>query len=427
MDLLELNNWLGGFINFERRPDENMLNLSTMQTLCDFFGHPESACPCFHVAGSKGKGTISHNIATILRCQGYKTGVYASPHVYHFTERISTGEAPFAEETYQKAEQELRLGVEELIKSGKLEQSIITWYELVTVYAMLVFRLAKVDYAVYEVGMGGRLDCTNIIKPEAIAVGPIELEHTEYLGDTLEKIATEKAGIFKEKVPIFSVAQKSAVRKVFDKATSAQSAKITYALDLPDYRLADASVAAAAVSAVTGFNGEDLIKATQIAKDTELPGRYEIVKNSQSIPFVLLDGAHTPNSITATLARIKNNSPLDKLFSLGFTDKIRNANLIFACAADKNVEEIASLIAKSGLFNKIYLTRPGDFKKSDLPRAEQAFKEAIKTSGSSIALESSSDYRAIIKNALSASASSNAPLIVLGSFYLLPEVKKLLK
>ena len=405
-DLPELNAWLDGFINFERRPDKNTLNLSTMGVLCEYFGHPEAACPCFHVAGSKGKGTISHGIAKILREKGFKTGVYASPHVYHFTERIGTGDGPFEKGIYQKAEITLRSGIEELINSGKLNRASITWYELVTIYAMLVFRATRVDYAVYEVGMGGRLDCTNVVSPLAIAMGPIELEHTEYLGDTLAKIATEKAGVFKNKVPVFSAPQKDEVKEVFSNQAAEKNTTVTYIGNKNDYKLEDAMISALAAQSV--FKDLDLNDAINAAMSMKTPGRYEIIRDGKFT--CVLDGAHTINSVKALLAQLKK-------------DNIRG-NLIFACAADKNVEEIAKEIMSSDLFKEIYLTRPGDFKKSDLPRAEEAFRNAVKNDDT---IHASPDYTSLIKEAIDSSLKTSTPLIAFGSFYLLSEVKNCLE
>ena len=152
LDLVELNEWRLGFLNFETQPNWELLKLATMEKLCDKFGHPEKFCPCFHVAGSKGKGTISANIAGILRAAGYKTGVYASPHVLYYTERVGTGAEPFAQEIYDVAFRELKKGIEEILVSGELAKGDVSWFELSTMFAMLCFREAGVDYAVYEVG-----------------------------------------------------------------------------------------------------------------------------------------------------------------------------------------------------------------------------------------------------------------------------------
>lgn len=412
--------YLDTFLGSKRLPDKHIFKLQTMRLLCDYFGHPERACPCFHVAGSKGKGTISSDIAAILRSQGYTTGVYASPHAYHFTERVSTGETSFPPEIYAQAFTELRAGIDELTATHVIDRQILTWFEIVTLFAMLVFRLAKVDYAVYEVGMGGRLDATNIITPIAIAMGPIELEHTKYLGDTLAKIATEKAGIFKEKVPIFSAPQPPAVQAVFKNQATKNHADLHYITNISDYQVLDAEIAISTVRSV--FPSLDSTKARSVALSTHLPGRYEIIKNCHGVPCVLLDGAHTLNSVRAILHRMQKEH-------IG-------GHLIFACTA-KNIEQISREIIGSRLFDQIYLTRPG-IKNADVPHLETAFLSALSgdvlstgaatqsTQLASSNIHASSDYIAIIKAALSDAAATGTPLIAFGSFYLLPEVKKML-
>ncbi len=401
-DLPSLETYLSGFPNFERRPSKNMLNLQTMSTLCTYFGHPEMSYRTFHVAGSKGKGTISANIAAILRQNGYKTGVYSSPHVYHFTERVGTGAGAFPLEIYTAAEKELKAGIADLVKSGQLAEDTITWYELATIFAMLVFRLAKVDYAIFEVGLGGRLDATNVIMPVAVAMGPIELEHTEFLGDTLAKIATEKAGTFKDGVPVISAPQAPEVKEVFENIAIKNHTYVHYITNTNNYQEVDAEVAVEAVKIIIKDLDEPSALAT--VRNIHLPGRFEIIDNPRpGLPYLLLDGAHTENSVREILNRLKNEH--------------RHGYLLFACAADKNVEKMAVEIKNAELFDRIFLTIPGEFKKSDLPRANQAFS-SLKN------VYSSPDYRSEIELALASAAADKVPLIVFGSFYLLAEVKK---
>lgn len=406
LDLVRLNDWLSGFINFERSPDKNMLNLSTMAKLCDYFGHPEKSCPCFHVAGSKGKGTIAAGIAEILSVAGYQVGIYASPHAYHFTERVCSATGPFPADIYYAAEAELKAGVAKLIEDGTLSREILTWFELVTIFAMLVFKKAKVDYAVYEVGMGGRLDTTNIISPQCISVGPIELEHTEYLGDTLAKIATEKAGVFKPGVPIISAPQPKEVSEVLDRAAKANSVTITY-VPTGDYQSVDAMISRLSIKKVLPEISEEVIEAG--LNQINLPARYEIVRSIEgySLPFILIDGAHTANSIKVVIDRMRR-------------DKI-SGNLLFSCAYDKHVEDMATILVDSKLFKKFYLTIPGDFKKSDLNRIVNAF------SSSNCVEMASPNYKEVIQKALEDSSLEKKPLIVLGSFHLAGEVKKVIK
>lgn len=404
LDLKELNTWLNQFLNFEKLPDTSALKLSTMRTLCAHFQHPESNYKCIHVAGSKGKGTIAANIAAILGVNGYQTGVYSSPHVLHFTERITMdGAQPFSQAVYDQAFLELRAGVEQLIADGKINPQILTWFELVTLFGMLVFRAAKVDFAIFEVGMGGRLDATNVILPECIAMGPIELEHTQYLGSTLSQIATEKAGTFKERTPIVSAPQRPEVVKVFEELAKAKHSPLLF-VPAADYQTVDRNVAKLAV--------QQFIPDADLKDDAlmqvRLPGRYEIIQNLPNyltLPYLLIDVAHTAKSISAVLARLKKDG--------------KAGNLLFGCAADKNVEEMARLIVGSGLFQQIYLTKPGDFKKSDLARMQQAFSQA-----GAKGIKASEDFQNFIPQVLAQSSKDGAPLIVLGSFYLAGEVKK---
>ena len=402
LDLVELNRWLEGFMNFERLPNKSMLKLETMRVLCDEFGRPERSCPCFHVAGSKGKGTIAATTAAMLTEAGYKVGVYASPHVRHFTERVSLNGKPFAAEIYDAAFAELRAGIERIVAEGKLKRAVITWYELVTVFAMLCFRKAEVDYAVYEVGMGGRLDATNVVQPDCVMMGLIELEHTKYLGDTLEKIATEKAGVFKKGVPVVSVMQDAKVMKVFQKFATEKGIEVTY-VSKGAYYEEDVWVAKEAMKKVVPEISEEMLDVA-VGK-VYLPGRYEWVRN------VLIDGAHTVKSIEAVLARMKAD---------GVT-----GDLLFGCAADKNVERMAEEIVHSGMFRKIYLTRPGDFKKADLERMVRAFTAAELKELRNDTICVDGDYKRLISEAIR--EAEGRTLVVLGSFYLAGEAKKTLE
>lgn len=418
MDLPEFEAWLDGFINVKRHPERN---LPTMQILCDYFGHPESFCPCFHVAGSKGKGTITANIAAILRAAGYKTGCYMSPHVSHFSERIGTGAGDFSKGTYDAAFRQLKLGIDDLISQNQLAKDQLAWTQLVTIFAMLCFRIEKVDFAIYEVGMGGRYDSTNIITPVCCCFGPIELEHTKILGDNLYDIAKEKAGIIKYQVPAISAPQSPEVKKAFAETAKAQSTQVEYLRQsIENYQRQDAEIAKRAVKKYLPNISNDLIN--QALQNVFLPGRFEIIKNIPNypdIPYVLIDVAHTPNSISQVISRIKK----EKL----------TGNLLFGCAADKNVEAIAKSIIKSNLFQNIYLTRPSDYKKSDINQMTQAFQKAYQDNSKSKSrkptkptISTNPNFTTFIPEVLSICNSTRTPLIVLGSFYLAGEVKKVL-
>lgn len=397
-NLESLTSWLEQFNESTTTREERFL---MMQKLCEEFGHPENQIPCFHVVGSKGKGTITHSIAQILKSQGYKVGIYTSPHVSYFTERVRSADGPFPKHIYDQAEKELKEGIE---KFGKNEY--VTWKSLVNIYTTLCFRIAKVDFAVYEAGLGGLNDSTNVIKPKAVAVGPIELEHTKTLGNTLEEIAREKAGTFKEGIPIFSAPQSEIVKNIFTEEAIKKHTKVEY-VSGNDYLDTDVKIA---ISTVKSVFTNMKIDVNSVKESVRLPGRYEIIKdinNYKNIPFLLLDVAHTPSSIKAVL---------DRMAEEGI-----NGNLLFGCAKDKNSEEMARIITESALFNHFYLTRPGDHKKSNLGQIEEDFKKAGVSQ-----FVSDMDFENVILKALQDSNNSRTPLIVLGSFYLVGEVAKII-
>ena len=167
--------------------------LSNTRALDEHFGHPHQAYHTIHVAGTNGKGSCSHTLAAILQAAGYKVGLYTSPHLVDFRERIRVnGEMISEERVIEFVEQERQF----------FEPLYPSFFELATALAFLYFKEQKVDVAVIEVGLGGRLDCTNIIQPDLSVITNISFDHTQFLGDTLAKIASEKAGIIKPGTPV---------------------------------------------------------------------------------------------------------------------------------------------------------------------------------------------------------------------------------
>ena len=169
-------------------------DLGNITALCDLLGNPQDAYPTIHVAGTNGKGSVSSMLASILMESGYKVGLFTSPHLRSFTERIRINGEPIAE-----------AAVAEFVTltAEKMEELSPSFFEVTTAMAFDYFRAQQVDVAVIEVGMGGRLDSTNILKKPLLSiVTNISLDHTQFLGDTLAKIAAEKAGIAKPGVPL---------------------------------------------------------------------------------------------------------------------------------------------------------------------------------------------------------------------------------
>lgn len=433
--------WLDDYLNFEKTPSKGIFWLDTMKYLCDRFKNPQNYYTTVHVAGSKGKGSVCRMIACILDEAGFSTGLYSSPHITDFRERICTPDGFFDESVYEESIKELVPRIESIIPGSLPGNRPITWFELVTLYSFIVLKNAHVDYGVYEVGLGGRLDSTNIISPKVCCINPIELEHTEFLGDTLEKIASEKAGIIKHNTPVFIAKQQTeSVKQVFIKKCEEVGAPYYFVDDfiknlnwtyknglmdvtfeshlfarpiktslkmIGDVQAQNAAMAALAVKELYPMITEDVIE--RGLSKAELPGRFERVQNLSnypSLPLLILDGAHTVNSIRHTIATIENLYDGKKV------------NLLFACAADKDVKDMAILCKDK--FNKVFITKPGIVKASNIESARKAFNEA------GIPFKSSEDYQHFILECVEESEKDGAILLVTGSFYLISEVKKAL-
>ncbi len=464
----EFKNWLDSFLNFEKLPTKGIFWLDTMEFLAKEFGNPQDEAPCVHVAGSKGKGSVSRMISSILAQSGKKVGLYTSPHIKDFYERVSLNGEFFSEEIYSDSADKMRKKIDALKKAALPSNRQMTWFELVTLYAFLCFKNAKTDANVFEVGLGGRLDTTNIVRPKIAVINTIELEHTEFLGDTLEKIAGEKAGIIKEKTPVLCAAPTSqGVREAFEEAARKKSAPLFFAdelcdsLDysyekssqdqkanaLPNQKAAAASdsrrqsvqyfmnveasskifsrpikarlsllgkvqaqnafLAAAAVRLAFPEISEDTIERGLEA--ATLPARFQTIALGGGL--LVLDGAHTVNSIKGTM------ETFNSIF--GNEKERRPFHLLFACAADKDVHSIAPLFKGgdgSKIFNRVLITKLNSAKQSDPKKAAAAFKDA------KINFSLQEDYQAAIKEALEAAQNEGAVLLAIGSFYLASEI-----
>lgn len=196
--------------------------LQTTFALDDHFGHPHQKYKTIHIAGTNGKGSCSHTLAAILQSQGYKVGLYTSPHLVDFRERIRVNGECVPEQYVIDFVEENRAFFEPLHPS---------FFELTTAMALKYFAEQKVDYAVIEVGLGGRLDCTNIITPILSIITNISFDHTQFLGNTLAEIAGEKAGIIKPVVPVVIGEYLPETRPVFENKAKAENAPILFAQD----------------------------------------------------------------------------------------------------------------------------------------------------------------------------------------------------
>ena len=413
-----------------------MFWLDTMRFFCERLGHPENSSPCFHVAGSKGKGSVSKMIACILQEAGFSVGLYTSPHVLDFRERISCPDGFFDDAVYNDAAAELTAAFQSAESEKKIPRPL-TWFELATLYAFLCFRRAHTDWNIFEVGLGGRLDATNVVVPKLCCITPIELEHTEYLGDTPEKIAAEKAGIIKSSAPVIVSHQAThSVYRVFQKSAQTAGIPCTFVDDVirfrgisytSDYRMnlcfesplfsrpvqttlrmlgpvqaQNAAQAAIAVKTALPFVGEEIIE--KGLANASLPARFEIVSYRNAA--VVFDGAHTVASMQNTLTVLTDLFPS------------RPRHLLFALAADKNAEAIVPLFR--GLFHSIMLTKPGFTKRGDIARAEVACKNAR------LSFIRESDFEKAVRSAFEAADAAGAVLLVSGSFYLAADAKRIM-
>ncbi len=286
------------------------LGLATIRKILTNLGNPQRQYACIHVAGTNGKGSVASSLATILRRAGYKTGLYTSPHLVRFNERIQINNRQISNRNVLAAYNAVRQ-----VHHGSREP---TFFEFATAMALFEFGRQRVDWAVIETGMGGRLDATNVIQPALSIITNISLEHREYLGHTLEQIATEKAGIIKYRKPVLTaVRQKNALGVI---------ARIAAAKKAPLYRLGrdfrirrtpsgmfsyyglkntwsglqtalrgshqadNAALVLAACELINARGGG--LKPADIRsglRTTNWPGRLETVSTE---PLIILDGAH---------------------------------------------------------------------------------------------------------------------------------------
>jgi dihydrofolate synthase/folylpolyglutamate synthase len=308
--------YLNRFTDYERMavPAAPRYTLDRMRRLVEALGHPESAFRSLHVAGTKGKGSVAHMAEAILREAGFRTGLYTSPHLVHMQERIRLGGQPVSERGFVWAMNRME---------PHLRRLRPTYFETMTAAAFLLFERARVDWAVVEVGLGGRLDATNVIEPAACAVTTIDYDHMDRLGHTLAEIAGEKAGILKPGVPAVTSPQRPAAMRVLRRRAALLRPRFRaapgrggvlrlkvegisgrkYACVLPVLGAHQAANAAVAIGLVEASGARVSPAAVRRALRTlRLPGRIE-VKGRQ--PWMIVDAAHNPVAARALAAALR--------------------------------------------------------------------------------------------------------------------------
>jgi dihydrofolate synthase / folylpolyglutamate synthase len=432
----DLYDYLLGFVNVEKG-QKTAFKLDRMNALCDRLGSPQAACRTVHVAGSKGKGSVSVMAARLLEAAGARVGLYTSPHFLRWKERISLAGDEMEEELLLGAAEEVLALVDGAMPSDFPGDELPTYFELTTLISFCAFRRAGCDIAVIETGLGGRLDSTNVVDSEISVITPIELEHTEWLGDTIPLIAAEKAGIIKTGRPCYSSRQRPEAREVLARSCEARGSPFREAPLLSEVRAVDISAAGtrAALSfapplasrfpggielltpMVGAIQAENMALALMAAADVEgrvdagaaargmakafLPARFQVLSRD---PPIVLDGAHTPDSVRTTLDSFETLFPGPKA-------------LLFACAEDKKHAAMAAILAPH--FDRITITRPGTFKKGDLSALAESFAAA------GARFNALGEHLEAMTQATGEAARLGLPLLVTGSFYLCSEFARL--
>lgn len=299
------------------------LGLKNIEELLDFLGNPHTRLHAVHIAGTNGKGSTASMIAAVMTASGYKTGLYTSPHLVRFTERIRINGSEISEEDIVRYIRSMR---------QVIEKTNATFFEVTTAIAFHYFADNKVDIAVVETGLGGRLDATNVLRPLLTIITSVGLDHTEILGGTIEDIAREKAGIIKTDVPCLVGAVDSHVRQILESAARRRNSILyivrdhteiiertysvygtTYDVSTSDLRCANLrcslpgkfqktncalAIAAASFLRRMGFPmiNESKIREgfARVQKYSGLRGRLEVISTS---PFVIADVAHNPDAM----------------------------------------------------------------------------------------------------------------------------------
>lgn len=372
----EALNYLNSLINYERKPldkdSANALDLTRPQQLADFVGSPQNAYPAIHIAGTKGKGSVAAMTASCLRAAGYRVGLYTSPHLQDFRERIRVltpddADGRIPEDGFVKVVDEMKTAVSHIPAA--------TWFEVVTISALLYFAQQQVDIAVVETGLGGRFDATRVVNPLVCVITSLSLDHTDLLGNTLAEIAFEKAGIMKPNVPVVIAPQKEeALAKLVEIAAERRSpltavsaqwryhgerqnnsqtliidqspapdfipnhAHFPLALD-GDHQLQNGVVALAALAVIRErFAALTETAVHQGLSDLVWNGRLQTIHHAENSPTFLVDCAHNPDSVARLVTALQNNYSYQRLI------------LIFGAPADKNVSAmLAQLVPLADL------------------------------------------------------------------------------
>lgn len=333
-------------------------DLSRTEALCAYLGHPEKQLRCVHVAGTNGKGSVSHMWAATLQTHGYKTGLFTSPHLKDFRERIRINGQPVSEDFVVDWVHE---------HQQYLESAGMSFFEMNVGMALDAFRQAAVDVAVMEVGMGGRLDSTNVIQPDLCVITNISFDHMQYLGDTLAKIAREKAGIIKAGVPVVVGETLPETKEVFESVAKEKSAPLYFAEAMDPFTLPECDLK----GSYQKKNLRTFMQSVEMARDrfrleddkikdalkqvkslTGLRGRWEILSEQ---PLVITDTGHNEAGVRLVLEQLEGMGR-------------QRWHFVWGMVNDKDVSGILALLPKDAQY---YFCKP------DVPRGLDADQLSI--------------------------------------------------
>ena len=401
-------------------------DLHNTRALCAAFGHPEKKFKSIHIAGTNGKGSASHMLAAIFQTAGYTTGLYTSPHLKDFRERIKIN-GTWIDDAFV---------IDFVHRSRQLIEEIApSFFELTVVMAFEYFALQQVDIAIIETGLGGRLDSTNIITPQLSIITNIGYDHMNLLGDTLEKIASEKAGIIKQGVPVVIGETLPETRPVFEAKATAEGSPIVFAEE--QYSIQDIKLQMDALSCTfthnkkeplilqcdlagmyqqknirtvlvavdalrtQGYKLPDTIVTTalsQVKKQTGLHGRWELIHKH---PFVVLDVGHNEDGVQQII---------DQVTAIGIPP--HQVKIVMGMVKDKEVEKVLRL------FNKAYMFY---FTNAHLPRALPAADLQAMAANFGLQGHAYEHVNDAVKKAI-ADAATDDLIIVCGSVFVVGEV-----
>ena len=414
-----------------------ILGLERMNSLLKLLGNPQDDLKIIHVAGTNGKGSICRYIYSVLQAGGYKTGLYTSPFLEVFNERIELDGKYISDEDLAVYTDRVLKCVETMTQRG--EQSP-TEFEVVTAIAFLYFKEKGCDYAIMEVGLGGSGDSTNVCKAPLISViASISYDHTDRLGNTLAEIAGEKAGIIKEGCPVVTSAEAPEALEVIERKAEElgcmyfETRHVPYAVKsqdlggsvfdvniqgvtyenleismLGEHQIKNAICALAALSIMeergdVSLHRDDIYKGFKAAKQI---GRLEVMSAQEKVPVVIIDGAHNPDGAASLRKAMKEYMPDKKIL------------MVTGMLADKDTESI--LREFTAITDRFIATEPENPRKLD----SESLKDKIEAMGASC--ESIPDCREAVKAAAERGKDFDAVLYA-GSLYMIGAIRGLLR